>query len=280
METARGDPDEEQPATKRRKLLKNARGWRKDMVQPDYEELVRVLSDYFLRHAFEEDNEVEIRLGQFSSRRFNPGISADSFHKIMDKLTSDLEWVERQDYVQQTDYLTKAGLRLRVIEEEGTSEIVNKRNSAIVDVKCDGAPFDFRVSFAKAKPVAYEEALATQIKSEATATRYKDRVSFIYKYFSWDLSVVSETKREDPDERTMRESFDERPGEDGSAVYEVELELKPLLGKELPKKSREMALVLAESMVLKTIDMMYFLEELDPALISFEVSAGKNMKKC
>jgi hypothetical protein len=60
----------------------------------------------------------------------------------------------------------------------------------------------------------------------------------------------------------------------------VELELKPLLGKELPKKSREMASLLAESMVLKAIDMMYFLEELDPALISFEVSAGKNRKKC
>jgi hypothetical protein len=224
---------------------------------------------------------VEIRLGQFFSRRFNPCISADSIHKIIDKLTSDLEWVERQDYVQQTDYLTKAGFRLRVIEEEETSEIVNKRINARVDVKCNGAPFDFQVSFAKEKPMAYEEALATQIKSEATATRYKDRVSSIYKYFFWDLSVVSEMmKQEDPNDRTIRESFDERPGEDGSAVYEVELELKPTIGKGLPKKSREMATKLTESMVLKAIDMMYFLEELDPALINFEVSAGKNRKKC
>jgi hypothetical protein len=267
------DQSEQQP----RKKLK---GWRATEEQPDYEDLLATLTEYFFRHAFEEDNEVEVRLGQFVSKRFNPGISAESFHTIMDRLTSDLEWVERQDYMQQTDYLTKNGLRLRVSEDEDSAVIVNKRNSSIVDVRCNGAPFDFRVSFAKEKPVLFEAGMAERIKGEAVTIRHKDRVSFMYKNFSWDLSVVSEVKADHQEERGTRESFDERPGDDGGAVYEVEIELRAENGKGMPKKCKEMARHLAESMVLKAIDMMYFLEgSLEPRSIAFEVAAGKDRKK-
>jgi hypothetical protein len=276
MEPSNKRPRDEVDQQPRKKL----KGWRGSEEQPDYECLLATLTEYYFRHAFEEDNEVEIRLGQFVSKQFNPGISAESFHTIMDRLTSDLEWVERQDYVQQTDYLTKNGVRLQVCEEDDTAIIVNKRNSSIVDVRCNGAPFDFRVSFAKEKPVLFDAGMAERIKGEATTIRHKDRVSFVYKNFSWDLSVVSEVKAENQEEVGTKESFDERPGDDGAALYEVEIELKAENGKAMPKKCKEMARNLAESMVLKAIDMMYFLEgTLEPKSIEFEVAAGKNRKK-
>jgi hypothetical protein len=167
-----------------------------------------------------------------------------------------------------------------VTEEEDSAVIVNKRNRSIVDVRCNGAPFDFRVSFAKEKPVLFEAGMAERIKGEAVTIRHKDRVSFMYKNFSWDLSVVSEVKADHQEERGTRESFDERPGDDGGAVYEVEIELRAEIGKGMPKKCKEMARHLAESMVLKAIDMMYFLEgSLEPRSIAFEVAAGKDRKK-
>jgi hypothetical protein len=87
---------------------------------------------------------------------------------------------------------------------------------------------------------------------------------------------VSEVKADHQEERGTRDSsFDERPGDDdGTAVYEVEIELWVENGKAMPTKCTEMAQQLAESIVLKVIDMMYFLEGTLEPRISIQCLQG------
>jgi hypothetical protein len=60
----------------------------------------------------------------------------------------------------------------------------------------------------------------------------------------------------------------------------VEIELRAEHGKGMPTKCKEMAWHLAESMVLKAIDMMYFLEGTqEPRSITFEMAADEDRKK-
>ena len=256
------------------KITKTIHGWRANARQPEYEGLLDTLTDHFLKHAFAPDGEVEVRLGHFASRQFNPGVSEEFFNRIMDNLSQNVDWTSGVHYEQHRDYSNAKGQRLRLIDDQ-EPQIVTKKKLAAVDVQCRGAPFDFRVSFAKEKSMPYTESLAAAIKAEATSSRFKDRVSYIYKNFAFELSVVTDVKGLD-EQRVATDGFEELPGEDGGAVYEIELELRfeptgPVA------KDRMEAMRLAESMILKVIDMMFFLENLDPDKIKFEVN--KNRKR-
>lgn len=265
---------EETEQSSRSKFTKTIHGWRANAKQPDYEALLDTLTDLFVKHAFAPDGEVEVRLGHFVSRQFNPGVSEEFFNRIMDHLSQNVDWTSGVHYEQHRDYSNAKGQRLRLIEDH-EPQIVSKKRLAAVDVQCRGAPFDFRVSFAKEKNLPYTESLAAAITAEATNSRFKDRVSYLYKTFAFELSVVTDVKGSN-ERRVDTDGFEELPGEDGGAVYEIELELRF----ESPgpvATDRMEAMRLAESMILKVIDLMYFLEELDPAKIQFEVN--KNRKR-
>ena len=191
----------------------------------------------------------------------------------MDHLSQNVDWTSGVHYEQHRDYSNAKGQRLRLIEDQ-EPQIVTKKKLAAVDVSCEGAPFDFRVSFAKEKVMPYTESLGAAIQAEATNSRFKDRVSYSYKQFAFELSVMTDVKG--LGERPANDGFEELPGEDGSAIYEVELELH-FDPSEAVVKDRMGAMRLAESMLLKVIDFFYFVENLDPKKIKFEFN--KNRKR-
>lgn len=254
------------------------RGWRAEAEQPDYDEVVNVLTDYVLKHGFEPENEVELRLGRFASRNFVAGVPSASFHKIMERLSEDESWTQAVLYSKHKDYILR-GQRLRILED-GRRSLVNKRKSAIVDVRCEGCPFDFRVSFAKEKPLPPDPDLETSIVREAEHSRWTDRVTYQYKHYAFELSVVTNVKGsgEEGEGERNRDSFEEAPGDDGSAIYEVEIELKPDCAG-FPQKSKKQARLLAESLVLKLLDLVYFVEDVDCHSIAFKTSSGRDRQK-
>jgi hypothetical protein len=251
-------------------------GWRADAEQPDYGEVVTVLSEYVLKHGFEQDNEVELRIGRFSSRNFVAGVPSASFHKIMERLSEDESWTRAIVYSKHKDYALW-GQRLRIFED-GRRSLVSKRKSAIVDVRCEGCPFDFRVSFAKEKPLNPDPELEARIARDAEHSRWTDRVTYEYKHYSFEMSVVTNTKGGGEDLEDARDSFDETPDDNGSAIYEVEIELKPNRDG-FPKKSRSHARILAESLVLKLLELVYFVEDVDCRSIAFKSSSGRDRQK-
>jgi hypothetical protein len=251
-------------------------GWRADAEQPDYGEVVSVMSEYMLKHGFEQDNEVELRIGRFSSRNFVAGVPPASFHKIMERLSEDESWTRAVIYSKHKDYAPR-GQRLRIFED-GRRSLVNKRKSAIVDVRCEGCPFDFRVSFAKEKPLNTDPEMEASIIRDSEHSRWTDRVTYEYKHYSFELSVVTNVKGAGEDREEARDSFDETPGDDGSAIYEVEIELKPDRDG-FPKKSRSHARILAESLVLKMLDLVYFVEDVDCRSIAFRSLSGRDRQK-
>jgi hypothetical protein len=269
---AEGVGAEESIAGQPRRRLK---GWRGDAEQPDYAEVVGVLTEYVMKHGFDAENEVELRLGRFVSRNFVAGVPSACFHKIMERLSEDDHWTSSVVYSKHTDYNLK-GQRLR-ISEDGSRTLVNKRRSAIVDVRCEGCPFDFRVSFAKEKLLSPDPGLEATIIRDADHSRWTDRVSYAYKHYSFELSVVTNARGAEED-REGGDGSDEAPEEVGAAVYEVEIELKPDCAA-FPKKSKAMAAKLAESLVLKLLDLVYFVEDVDCRSISFRTSSGKGRQK-
>jgi hypothetical protein len=70
----------------------------------------------------------------------------------------------------------------------------------------------------------------------------------VWKNFSWNLSAVSKGKADayHREERGITESFDERPRDDGAAVYEVHIQLRAKNRKAMPTKCKEMAWQFAE----------------------------------
>lgn len=254
------------------------RGWRGEAEQPDYEEVVSVLSEYVLKHGFDPDNEVELRLGRFVSRNFVAGVPSTVFHKIMERLSEDDGWTSAVVYSKHIDYCLR-GQRLRIFED-GRRMLVNKRKSAIVDVRCESCPFDFRVSFAKEKPLPPDPDVEASIMRDAEHSRWTDRVTYAYKHYSFELSVVTNVKGADEqrEESTAGDSFEEVPGEDGAPVYEVEIELKPECAG-FPKKSKVNANILSESLVLKLLDLVYFVEDVDCRNIVFRASSGRDRQK-
>lgn len=251
------------------------KGWRGDSEQPDYAEVVSVLTEYVMKHGFDPENEVELRLGRFVSRNFVAGVPSACFHKIMERLSEDDHWTSSVVYSKHKDYSLK-GQRLR-ISEDGSRSLVNKRRSAIVDVRCDGCPFDFRVSFAKEKRLSPDPEAEATIIRDADHSRWTDRVSYAYKHYSFELSVVTNARGAEED-RGGGDGSDEAPEEEGAAIYEVEIELKPECAA-FPKKSKAMAAKLAESLVLKLLDLVYFVEDVDCRSISFRTSSGKGRQK-
>ncbi|GAQ92424.1 hypothetical protein KFL_010120025 [Klebsormidium nitens] len=113
---------------------------------------------------------------------------------------------------------------------------------------------------------------------EICAYMWTDRVTYEYKHYSFELSVVTNVKGAGEDREEARDSFDETPGDDGSAIYEVEIELKPDRDG-FPKKSRSHARILAESLVLKMLDLVYFVEDVDCRSIAFRSSSGRDRQK-
>ncbi|GAQ88703.1 hypothetical protein KFL_004530070 [Klebsormidium nitens] len=235
-------------------------GWRRNQPLPEYAGLLDKMTEYFKRHAFAPNNELEVRLGKVHEkpRRFEPGVSANMFHKILEGLRSYQSW-EDETVTRHTDYLT-GERRLRVYEDPGMPpELVAKRSLVSLDVVSMGSPFDFRFSIAKEKVVEATEQDITSITANAKHIRHKERMTFAYKAWLFDLTIVRSQSGASsvPTDDCFDDTSEER---NGGRVYEVEIELRNLATK--VKKTAFNAMRLADSTLIKLFDLMNFVEEI------------------
>lgn len=268
------DPDnpglnlEQSPQTTvHRNLKRTLHGWRSNQPLPEYGALVDKLTEYFKLHGFEASNELEIRLGKLHTRprHFEPGVSGNMFTKILETLRSCDTW-EDESISKHTDYFHN-DRRLR-IHEDGTNppELVSKRALVSLDVMAMGSPFDFRFSCCKEKAIEATQEEVAEILEKAKLVRHKERMSFAYKFWVFDLTIVrTEGSLPGPD---SEDCFDDTlEGRYDGRVFEVELEVRNVVPK--LAKTTHNAFYLADSTLIKLFDIMNFVEEVDVQKLSF-----------
>lgn len=253
-----------------REWKRNLYGWRCNHPLPEYASLLDKMTEYFKRHAFAPNNELEVRLGKVHEkpRRFEPGVSANMFYKIVEGLRSCESW-EDETVTRHTDYLC-GDKRLRVYEDPGMpAELVAKRSLLSLDVVTMGSPFDFRFSIAKEKSLEATEQEVASITRNAKHVRHKERMTFAWKVWLFDLTIVQSAFGTPlaPSDDCFEDTSEER---NGGRVFEVEIELSNLASK--VKKTSFNAMRLADSTILKLFDLMSFVEEVDVEKLTFQPS--------
>lgn len=260
-------PREEGLQTVHKNLKRTLRGWRRNQPLPEYGALVDKMSDYFKRHAFEPQNELEVRIGKLyeKPRRFESGVSANMFGKILESLRSCQTW-EDESIINHVDYF-HGDKRLRVYDDPGIPpEIVSKRSLLSMDVQALGSPFDFRFSVSKEKAINASERDIAEIMEKVKTVRYKERITFAYKVWLFDLTVVKSQNMEPP--APSDDCFDDTSEErNGGRLFEVELEINNVAGK--LEKTAHNAFYLADSTLLKLFDIMNFVEDVDVQALTF-----------
>lgn len=251
-------------------ICKEVTGWRAGSSGPDYSCVLGSLRDAMARFAFEENVEVEIRLGHAiakgNGKRFVPGLDDDMFRRVYATLQSGSCW-EKVERKTERDF-TSGDVRVTMDEDNNVVATVSKRPLWAIDVEALGCPFDFRVCASKETPVELSEDEVKSIVGFSKVRRQKDRQSFVYKYWRYDLTVVTYQDVSSRSEISGCDEIDEDSGdraESSKETYEIEIEVSGRLPLEPAKDS----LYLAESTLLKVLDVAYMIERVDPAGVSF-----------
>lgn len=200
----------------------------------------------------EDDDEVELRIGQWAGGRFVPGVDRETVGALIQKLDGCMTWSEQTRWEEMTDFYN-GSTRLAVSYDEGSFEIQRqaliKQCSAKQLLPTDGK-YHMRVSRAKEKRVDIQESFPTVFKP--SHVRIKQRKSYTYKpqncnsngAWRYDLTMVWHGATKTEAEQWQRS---EKP-----PVYEIEIEY--VGGVEYAR--RVGARHLAASMLLKAIDLV------------------------
>lgn len=230
-------------------------GWRKGKETPEYTRILGTLRDTMLKYGFQEDAEIEIRLGHTEvkgkGKRFVPGIQEEMFVKIYGTLLSNTRWESTERHVTK-DY-SDGEIRITMNERCDVLAVIRKKTVWATDVEMMEGPFDFRVGVARETPVQLSREELEKVVQHSKIVRLKDRHSFFYKHWRYDLTMVHYDQK-------RRETEMEDGEMESDYVCEVELEVR---GRQLEKNEFN-ALYLAESTILKVFDLAYMLEPLDP----------------
>jgi hypothetical protein len=261
-------PESLLPRKKAIEICKDVTGWRSSLDRPDYSAVLSTLKDYMARHAFVPENEVEVRIGHTVQRgkggkKFVPGIGREMFSKVFAVLLRSNSCWERQARVKETDHIL-GDCRVTLDEASDFKCAVEKRQVSAIDVDLTGCPIDFRIGVAKETPVTLTQAEITDVVNGCTMRRVKDRQSFKYKHWTYDLTMVTHSSRgedADPEDRSGM----------SNVTFEIEIEIRPV-GLE---KTDLNAKYLAESTLLKIIDVIYMIEAVPPSDVTFNTRPVK-----
>lgn len=131
-----------------------------------------------------EELELEFRLGVIQENRFDPVIPKAFFEKIKNKLDNSKCWKDTKII----DCIDKFHNGMRLSEhEDGTKVCIKKEKIFTSDWNFKGTPFDVRICLSKEQRIP-------QSKFRARKNLYirkKKRFSYIYKNWSYDLSIIT-----------------------------------------------------------------------------------------
>jgi hypothetical protein len=145
-------------------------------------EFFEKVSPIFSKYQNEKHMEFELRLGKINRGSFDTNVGQETFEKILRGLHKYKGW---EKVVKKSDVAYyKDEIRLIIDDETEESVQVTKHKIGTVDYSLSGKPFDVRFSFATEKPCSVEV-------EEYVKARKRERVSFVRKNLSIDMTVIS-----------------------------------------------------------------------------------------
>ena len=146
------------------------------------------------KNVYQPKYELEFRLGYIEQTGFSSNLSEYFFNSILEKLKSSSVMKYEQMNMQDEIYTTQLKNKKKYIKSTQTKpiqqvKISTKENILNKDYECPEHPFDFRVSLSKEEQVAK---IDNSFKNKFT--RNKERHSFYYKKWRYDLTIVKYEK--------------------------------------------------------------------------------------
>jgi len=148
--------------------------------------------------------EIELRLGKFNGKYFDTNVGEASFNKIINSLKQFKGW-ENIVEVNSTSYFLN-DKRMDINEDTQESKTFTKKRLTKIDHILPDQPFDIRFSTAQEIPIDDMDC-----DEEMDYMRSKERISFIRKNLSIDMTIVTM----EPDDHD----------DESEKFYEVEMEI-------------------------------------------------------
>ena len=190
---------------------------------------IQKITESYYKHKDDSDIEIEARLGFFNIGKFDTNVTEEFFLKIKNKFDKTSTW-DNVEKINKTDYYYD---KIRIsIEDDGTTECIQKKNLEKLDFEIENSPFDFRISFSSEKNVPNKN----YTSKEGLYTRVKERTRYTLKDVYFDLTIVT-TENNAVVNKT----------------YEIEIEIKP---------NDKSCLYNSINLVLKTIDIINMCENI------------------
>ena len=190
---------------------------------------IQKITESYYKHKDDSDIEIEARLGFFNIGKFDTNVSEEFFLKIKNKFDKTSTW-DSVEKINKTDYYYD---KIRIsIEDDGTTECIQKKNLEKLDFEIENSPFDFRISFSSEKNVPNKN----YTSKEGLYTRVKERTRYTLEDVYFDLTIVT-TENNAVVNKT----------------YEIEIEIKP---------NDKSCLYNSINLVLKTIDLINMCENI------------------
>ena len=128
--------------------------------------------------------EMEMRLGKFNGKVFDTNVGKATFDRVLIGLRKYTEWEQVRTIKSEVFYRESDGVRITLDETTNEETIVRKERVKNEDFKkLKDSPYDVRFS------VSSETPLTTDINRDMDKKKTKDRMSFIRKNLSIDMTV-------------------------------------------------------------------------------------------
>ena len=144
--------------------------------------IFNTIKDHFREYKNVENVEMEMRLGKFNGTFFDTNIGKEKYDFLMRALQKYDGWEKIINTNTEVFYRSNDGMRMSVDEDTGEEKIIIKKNIKNFDFTSD--PYDVRFSTSYETPVEVCD-------REMDKRKTKNRVSFIRKNLSIDMTVVS-----------------------------------------------------------------------------------------
>jgi hypothetical protein len=153
-----------------------------------FNESINDLSNIIEKYKKNSVIEIEVRIGRFESGKFVPGLnSKEFFDKIKNTLNASNCWTKVNNII--TEDICQDNIK-RITNLNGKKVAKHiyqmKEKVTNIDYSYENTPYDIRINVSKETTV-----LDKKIKSNEGLTRKKNRLSFIFKDYSIDLTEVT-----------------------------------------------------------------------------------------
>ena len=187
------------------------------------------ITESYYKYKDNSEIEIESRLGFFNIGKFDTNVTEEFFNKIKNKFDNTSTW-DNVEKINKTDYYYD---KVRIsIEDDGTTECIQKKKLEKIDFEIEDSPFDFRISFSSEKNVPNKN----YTSKEGLYTRVKERTRYTLKDLYFDLTIVTTENNAVVDKR-----------------YEIEIEIKP---------NDKSCLYNSINLLLKTLDIINICEKI------------------